>query len=94
MTKDELEKMIKEQKEFFADFIKRHSGELMLNYFEVVRFEGVIDEDEYDLYYRVLSTRGVYRVSCVGKLIPLKGVLPEEDYNHLESVFNVNLPHY
>ena len=95
MTKDVLEMMIKEQKEFFANFIKQHTGELMLDCFEVVRFEGVIDEDEYDNYYRVFSTtKGICRTSCVGKLIPLKGVLPEQDYNHLESVFNINLPFF
>jgi hypothetical protein len=95
MTKDELETMIKEQKEFFANFIKQHTGELMLDSFEVVRFEGVIDEDEYDYYWRLLSpTRGIYRTSCVMTPILLKEVLPEQDYNHLESVFNINLPFF
>jgi hypothetical protein len=92
MTKNELETMVKEQKEFFAEFIKQHTGELMLDYFEVVRFEGVVDEDEDDFYWRVLSTtRGIYRTSCVGKLIPLKGFLPEKDYNSLEAIFNLNI---
>jgi hypothetical protein len=90
MKKDELEIAIKKQKEFFANFIK-HTGELMLDYFEVVRFEG-IDEDDDDFYYRVVSTtKGEYKTSCVGKLFPLKGFLPEEDYNSLEAVFNMNL---
>jgi hypothetical protein len=93
MTEDELKTAKEEQQKYFDEFIKLHTGELMLDCFEVVRFEGFVDHDEDDFYWRAFSLiTGVYRTSCVGKLIPLKGFLPEQDYKHLESIFNMNLP--
>jgi hypothetical protein len=72
-------------------FVETHKGELMLDYFDVVRLIG-FDEDDDDCYYKVQAVkRGVYSTSCIGWLIPLKGVLPKEDYSDLERVFNLNV---
>ena len=72
-------------------FVEEHKGELMLDYFDVVRLIG-FDEDNDDCYYKVQAVkRGIYSTSCIGWLIPLKGVLPKEDYSDLERVFNLNV---
>jgi hypothetical protein len=65
---------------------------LVLDYFEVCRLADVIDGG--DDYYWVYDTkRGTVHSSCVGSWIPLKGVLPEQDYSDLVRVWNLNNTH-
>lgn len=72
-------------------FIEEHKGELLIDGMTVVR---LIDfkTDEDDHYYDVQSLKqGRYWTSCVGRLIPLKGRISDEDYQSLEHLFNINI---
>lgn len=67
-------------------------GTLMLNYWDVVLYTG-IDQDDTDYYYVVESMDHKHPtmwITCVGKLMPLKGKIAEEDYNELVRVWNLN----
>ena len=72
-------------------FVDKHKGELMLDYFEVVRLDGLVDIPDDDYCYVVLSEKGKHYISCVGHLFPLKGQLSDESYNEIERVFNLNI---
>ena len=72
-------------------FVEAHRGELVLNCFEVVRLDGLLDEPDDDYYYILSGKDGKHYSSCVGRPILLKGFLASEDYNKLERVFNLNI---
>jgi hypothetical protein len=68
---------------------KPYIGTLVLSIFDVVRLENVVDgEDDYYWIYTGLKQK--YWSSCVGGFIPLKGVLPDKDYDSLVHIFNLN----
>jgi hypothetical protein len=82
---------IKDSKPRILEFIEKHKGELLLDFHEVVRLVG-FDEDDQDYYYVLHSLKsGKYLESCVGALYPLKGVLPEKEYDCLVSIFDLNI---
>jgi len=84
--------MIENTSNQYKEFIEAHKFELMLDMFEVVKLIGY-SEDQNDCYYVVYSLkRGEVHSSCVGKLIPLKDVIPENDYKYLMRVFDLNTP--
>ena len=77
---------------------KSHIGTLVLDMFEVVLLVGV-EADEDDFYYVYQPAKGAgwarkdgkeYWASCVGTYYPLKGVLPESEYNYLVWLWNNN----
>ena len=72
-------------------FTDKHKGELMLNYFEVVRLDGLADIPDDDYCYVVSGEKGKHYISCVGRIFPLKGQLSDESYNEIERVFNLNI---
>ena len=73
-------------------FVEAHRGELILNYFEVVRLDGLLDEPDDDYYFILSGKEGRENyLSCVGRLMLLKGFLADEDYNELERVFDLNI---
>lgn len=77
-------------KEEILKEIENHKNELVLNFFEVVKLIGFCEGEE-DYYYEVLSLKtGKTYLSCVGKLIWLKNVISNEDYNMLEHIFKLN----
>lgn len=81
---------IDDNKKKFLVFTNDHDGELVLDFFRVVQLIGFAEDDE-DYYYIVKVVGGVeHWISCVMDLIPLKGVLPEETYNGLFRVFELN----
>jgi len=81
----------KDPKPEILEFIEKHKGELLLDFHEVVRLVG-FDEDEDDYYYVLHSLRsGKYLESCVGSLCPLKGFIPDKEYNELVRVFDLNI---
>ena len=83
----------KDPKDDILKFIKEHKEELLLNNTAVVRLVG-FHEDDQDYYYAILSLMsGFSYLSCVGSLIPLKGVLPEKEYNQIDHFFNLNIGH-
>lgn len=72
-------------------FVEAHRGELVLNYFEVVRLDGLGDIPDDDYYFRLSGKDGATLLSCVGRMFLLKGFLPDGDYNELERVFNLSI---
>ena len=72
-------------------FVEAHRGELVLNYFEVVRLDGLIDIPDDDYYFRVSGQEGNTLLTCVGRVFLLKNNLDKESYAELERVFNLNI---
>jgi len=91
---ESLDESQDKQKKEIMDFIRLHEGELVLDFFEVVRLIGFA-EDEDDYYYIVNDTkRGEVWESCCMLLIPLKRVLPDEHYERLDNTFKYNEDFY
>lgn len=82
-----------DNKKYFMDFVEQHQNELMIDpAWDIVKLVGFEDDGE-DYYYIVYSgKRGKSFVSCVGKLIPLKGAISDEDYKDLIRSWDLN-PH-
>jgi hypothetical protein len=58
----------------------------------VAKLIDVIDGDD-DYYWVLISPkRGKYHATCVGKWIPLKGKIDDEDYERLERIWKLNEP--
>jgi len=84
------ESIMDDNKQKFLKFVEDHDGELVIDFFKVEKLIGFAEDDE-DYYYIVKGIEGFEQwVSCVMDLIPLKGVLPEDSYNRLLKVFELN----
>lgn len=75
-------------------FVKQHKNELVIAMFKISRLVGYKDIPGDD-YYWVLSEANSWKKqrtlhSCVGSLIPLKGSIPDEEYNRLDKMFKLN----
>jgi len=72
-------------------FVEKHKGDLLIDGTTVVRLiDFKTDKDDY--YYDLQSLgEGRYWTSCVGRLIPLKGHIPDKEYDSLEHLFNLNI---
>ena len=75
-------------------FVDKHKGELILNYFEVVRMDGLVDIPDDDYYFRISGQEGETLLSCVGRVFLLKDHLDKESYDELERVFNLNIENW
>jgi hypothetical protein len=83
MTRKEREK-IRKDKKAIKDEVKKYRGELVLNFFEVMRLDG-FEEDDMDYYYVYTKLHGdKERYSCCCGFIPLKGLIRDKDYIWLE----------
>lgn len=80
---------------------KDYEGTLVLFFFDVVIYEGVVDrEREYDddFYHVLLKETGfmqpeeVIHLSPLISITPLKGKLSKKDYNDLVNLWNKNNP--
>ena len=72
------------------DFIQEHRGELVLDFWEVVRLEEIVDGED-DLYYVYRPLRKeIHYSTCVGAPILLKGQISDKEYEHLEGMFLMN----
>jgi len=80
-----------DNKKIILEEVNKHRGQIVLDYFQVVRLDGFAEDD--DDYYYVYYTldRGIVWSSCVGKFIPLKDYLPLRDYRMLKKIFNLNI---
>ena len=71
--------------------VKPHLGQLVLVYFDVVLLQGT-SKDAWDYYYVMIHPGGKeIHHSAVGTFYPLKGVLPDKQYNELVRVWNLNM---
>jgi hypothetical protein len=88
ITLNQLEELQKE--------MEPYKDSLVLDFFEVVKLEGV-EYDEGDdgwpsdffWVYRKLDGK-IYWSSCCGRWTPLKGKIDDDEYNNLERVWNLN----
>lgn len=64
-------------------------GQLVLCGDSVYRLIGIADDDE-DYYYILYDGRQVTLHSCVGRIMPLKGYLRQEDYNEMIRLVKLN----
>lgn len=70
--------------------LEPYKNTLVIDEFDrVVRLVGVVDGED-DYYWVYDGIRGVYWGSCVGGWIPLKGYIPEKNYNKMVSMWNLN----
>ena len=73
-------------------FVDAHRGELVLNYFDIVRLDGLLNEPDDDYYFILSGKEGRENyLSCVGRIFLLKNHLDKESYDELERVFNLNI---
>lgn len=79
--------------------ILNHRGELVIDNYNIVRLEDVEDggDDYYWCYNKWVGWKGMdeqdegkYQASCVGGHIRLKGFIPDEEYDRLVYVWNLN----
>lgn len=66
-----------------------YKNTLVLDHHNVVKLVDVIDGEE-DYYWVYDTHKGFIHSSCVIGWIPLKGVLPEKDYDYILRIWNLN----
>jgi hypothetical protein len=71
------------------DEVEKYKNTLVLNYFEVVRLVDVVNGDD-DYYWVYDTSKGILHSSCVCGWYALKGVLPDNEYERLVKVWNLN----
>lgn len=73
--------------------------QLVIDNFKIVRLDDVEDggDDYYWIYNQWVGLKGMYEqkdgkyvASCAGEFIPLKGIIPDKDYNRLVYIWNLN----
>lgn len=70
--------------------VAQNLNNLVLDYFDVVRLVDAEETDEDFYWVYESSVRGIYRSSCVGSWIKLKGLIADKDYNYLVRIWNLN----
>jgi len=78
----------------FNNEIELHKNELVIDLSKVVRLVDVVDGVEdyywvYDEWVGMMNSK-IYEASCVGHHTYLKGFLPDDKYNELVRVWNLN----
>ena len=74
--------------------VEKYQDTLVLDLDVVVILRGYeIGEEDYYYVFQKLRT-DIYQSSCVGGFIPLKGFLPDVEYERLRSLFESNQRHY
>lgn len=77
--------------DYYYDLI----GQLVISdSWTIARYLGMAQDSED--YYHVLLVpgRGIVYSSCVGGCTPLKGYIINEDYERMERIFDLNVPHW
>jgi len=74
--------------------IELHKNELVIDMSKIVRLVDVVDGEEdyywvYDEWIGMMNCK-LYESSCVGQHVLLKGYLPDDKYNELVRVWNLN----
>lgn len=69
--------------------VEPYRGTLVLDHFDVVRLVDVIDGED-DFYWVYDTRRGIVHSTCVGMWIPLKGIIPDDQYKRLVITWNYN----
>jgi len=76
-----------------TEFTEKYKDTLVLDYTEVKVLRGCIDDTDpetMDYYWLLQDKRSNFvQSSCVGEIIALKGVIPEDSYNRLRSMLSI-----
>jgi len=78
----------------FEDILRKDTepyiGTLVLHNFKVVRLSG-LEQDDYNWYYEFHDADGILQsITVLSGFVPLKGHIPEEDYERLIYSWNLN----
>jgi hypothetical protein len=74
-----------------AEEYQPYYGTLVIDSLDKISELIEIVEEPDDYYYRLFSIEhGIYLSSCVGWIYPLKGRLPDREYQSLRNVFDLN----
>lgn len=71
--------------------LEPYKNTLVIDEFD--RISRLVDvEDGTEDFYWVFDNKneGIHKCSCVGGWIPLKGVIPDKDYNRMVHTWNLN----
>ena len=93
-TRSELAQESIDKVNYLNREIELHKNELVIDMSKIVRLVDVVDGNE-DFYWMYDEWLGMfnsnqYLSSCVGQHIRLKGYLPDEEYERLVRVWNIN----
>lgn len=69
---------------------KKHKGEFVITESRDIQRLIAIGTDDTDYYYIYWDGRKVTWSTCCGRFIPLKGYIPDEDYNRFIAVEKLN----
>jgi len=92
MTEEEFEKALiqleidNQERRLFLD---KYIDTLVIDNFKIVMLIN-LHEDPEDWYWEYFDLRESYKSSAVGQCTPLKGIIPEDEYNRLVYVWNLN----
>ena len=79
-------------KQHIDTMLPLHNHICILHDIQLVRLVGV-HKDDYDYYYTVKSldtSRGKFYASALGHIVSLKGLYPEERYDYMDKIFEMN----
>jgi hypothetical protein len=77
--------------EFIQEKYNQYKDELVLYYFQIVRFVDVIyDENDDEFYYLLDKGNEMEKLSVVLEIYPIKGNINTETYNELKRIWNLN----
>ena len=77
-------------KKFISEFEKYKGQHVMVDWQWNVERLIAIGGDDMDWYYVTFNGRDIHWNTCVGKIIPLKGYLRDEDYEHILHISKLN----
>jgi hypothetical protein len=77
--------------EFIQEKYNQYKDELVLYYFQIVRFVDVIyDKNDDEFYYLLDKGNEMEKLSVVLEIYPMKGNINTETYNELKRIWNLN----
>jgi hypothetical protein len=73
------------------DKYNKHKNQLVLYYFEVVRFVEIIYDTQDDEFYYLLDKGDKFeKLSVILPIFPLKNNVNNDTYNELKRIWNIN----
>jgi hypothetical protein len=84
-----------ENQKLIQEFVDKNKDTLVIDMFEIKVLRGWYEDNDpetMDYYWILQDIKGEFvQSSCVGEIIALKGVIPDESYDRLRSMFQYNL---
>jgi len=69
----------------------KYKNELILYYFEVVRFVDIVyDEQDDEFYYLLDKGNNLEKLSVAIEIYPMKNNIDDKTYNELKRIWNLN----